>query len=106
MRISSSSSSRNRSRRRRKTRRRQSSPGVMSCRFENPRDGLRDASVRCDLALEVLLAARRQAIVARPTIFLGFAPLAHDPALDKHPLESWIKRSLFDLQDLSGSLLD
>ena len=70
--------------------RRQSSPGLTLYRLENQRDGLRDPSVGRYLALEVLSAARRQAIIPRAPIFLGSAPLARDPAFDKHTLESWI----------------
>ena len=59
-----------------------------------------------DLALEVLSAARRQAIVTRAAVFFSSAPLARNPALDEHPLESGIKRPFFDLQNVGRSRLD
>ena len=86
--------------------RRHSSPGLTLYRLENQRDGLRDPSVGSYLALEVLPAARGEAIIASAPVSLGSAPLPRDPTFDKHPLESWIERSLFDLQNVGSPLLD
>ena len=56
------------------------------------------------LGRQVLAAARRQRVVARPAVVVGRGPLGFDVVVEEQPLQRWIERALANLQDVIRQL--
>src|SRR5690606_7092515 len=88
------------SRRRKNQRRRShsSSGMVASGGIENASDGAGDVAVLFQLAGELMATGLREVVIARAAVLAGPAPLADNPALHEHPLESGVEGTFLDVQ--------
>jgi hypothetical protein len=75
-------------------------PEFLSDRLNHSRDGAGDACELRHLDGQLLAARRSQLVVPSAAVASRRAPIRGNPSLDEHPLQRWVQRSFFDLENV------
>src|SRR6202162_815890 len=75
-------------------------PEILSNRLNHSRDRPDDPFELRHLDGQLFAARRSQLVVPSATVASRRAPLRGHPSLDEHPLQRWVQRSFFDLEDV------
>jgi hypothetical protein len=75
-------------------------PELLSDCLNHPCDRADDAFELRRLDGQLFAARRSQLVVPSAPVANRRAPLRGDPSLDEHPLERWVQRSFFDLENV------
>ena len=81
-------------------------PALSSCQLENPAHGARESSPVCALDGQLLLSRGSKLIKTGSAAQFGDTPFRGDQTLVFQPVQRGVKRSLIDLEDVLGDLLD